>query len=121
MSMAWFKWLIGYLELQRSIQILRSVNSFRFKDYFIVPKVSLELVPSNKNRMYSYVKIRVNGKEINRRPKFSPFEFLKGHYHETLTRIFVNIINSVERNASKDKQKAKQIFKQLFNVDVIDL
>ena len=106
----------------RAIKIAESRTCFPFKNFFIVPKLKLKVVSAEEERQgHDWLEIWLNGKKVPKRLVFDPYAFLRHYWRDDLTKAFISYLDSVEPGTSKDKEKAKRIFKQLFGVEVIDI
>jgi len=123
------KKLINYLKYPRkvakNINLLQNKTSIVYKDFFIIPKVSLKLKLEKKyggTTEYSWIHITINGKKL-------PFTFLfvpemywdNKEIDYWITQKITRTINIIEPGASRHKEKAKKVVEKFFNVKVKEI
>jgi len=122
------KQLANYLtysnHIAKALNNLAMINSFQYKRYFIVPKVTIEWRMSRSGREYGGLYLSIHKKLIRGWIQFdAPILFdtkvhTQSRLNSWLSQQLTRVINSIEVGASMDKSKAKKVVEQMFNVKV---
>jgi len=112
-------------DVAKALNNLSKVNSFRYKNFFTVPKVKVEWRRPDKTHMYGRLTFSINRKPVRGSIQFDhPFFFqtqkeTQKWLDSWLSTKLTPVINSVENKASLNRAKAKKIVEQHFKVRVI--